>query len=90
MTAGPGNEILQAFRGAWPILPIRRGFRCPDAPADRGNRARRGRPALRGEEDIRRLPDGMMAIADTHGVQCLIRDAGRPDGARRRLPDRFP
>lgn len=44
---------------------------------------------LRGEEDIRRLPGGMLLIADTHGVQFLIRDAGRLDGASKRLLDRF-
>ncbi len=44
---------------------------------------------LRGEEDIRRLPGGMLLIADSHGVQFLVRDAGQLDGASRRLLDRF-
>lgn len=44
---------------------------------------------LRGEEDIRRLPGGMLLIADSHGVQFLIRDAGRLDSASKRLLDRF-
>ena len=44
---------------------------------------------LRGEEDIRRLPGGMLLIADSHGVQFLIRDAGRLDGPSKRLLDRY-
>ena len=44
---------------------------------------------LKGEEDIRRLPGGMLLIADQHGVQFLIRDPGRLDRPSRRLLDRF-
>jgi hypothetical protein len=44
---------------------------------------------LKGEEDIRRLPGGMLLIADSHGVQFLIRDLALLDRDSRRLLDRF-
>lgn len=44
---------------------------------------------LKGEEDIRRLPGGMLLIADSHGVQFLIRDLSALDRPSRRLLDRF-
>ena len=44
---------------------------------------------LKGEEAIRRLPGGMLLIADSEGVQFLIRDPARLDRASRRLLDRF-
>lgn len=44
---------------------------------------------LKGEEDIRRLPGGMLLIADSHGVQFLIRDLFALDRHSRRLLDRF-
>lgn len=44
---------------------------------------------LKGEEDIRRLPGGMLLIADSHGVQFLVRDLAALDHESRRLLDRF-
>ncbi|MEW5892109.1 MAG: DUF1854 domain-containing protein [Pseudomonadota bacterium] len=44
---------------------------------------------LRGEEDIRRLPGGVLLIADSHGVQFLIRDPAKMDRHSRKLLDRF-
>ena len=44
---------------------------------------------LKGEEDIRRLPQGMLLIADSHGIQFLIRDAQALDRGSRKLLDRF-
>ncbi|WP_025917742.1 DUF1854 domain-containing protein [Herminiimonas sp. CN] len=44
---------------------------------------------LKGEEDIRRIgPDGLI-IADSHGVQYLVRDLQQLDKASRKLLDRF-
>lgn len=44
---------------------------------------------LRGEEDIRRLSGNTLMIADTHGIQYLIRDLLALDHHSRRLLDRF-
>jgi hypothetical protein len=44
---------------------------------------------LKGEEDIRRLGASSLLIADSHGIQFLIRDLGALDKASRRLLDRF-
>lgn len=44
---------------------------------------------LRGEEDIRRLPGGVLLIADAHGIQYLLRDPHALDRHSRRLLDRF-
>lgn len=44
---------------------------------------------LRGEEDIRRLPGGVLLIADAHGIQYLLRDLHALDRHSRRLLDRF-
>lgn len=44
---------------------------------------------LKGEEDIRRLNHGTLLIADSHGIQFLVRDIGTLDRASRRLLDRF-
>jgi hypothetical protein len=44
---------------------------------------------LRGEEDIRRLGHTALLIADSHGIQFLIRDLGSLDRASRKLLDRF-
>ncbi|QSI75728.1 DUF1854 domain-containing protein [Niveibacterium microcysteis] len=44
---------------------------------------------LRGEEDIRRLAGSTMLIADSHGIQFLIRDPQALDRHSRRLLDRF-
>lgn len=44
---------------------------------------------LKGEEDIRRIGDGRLLIADSHGIQFLIRDVGALDKGSRKLLDRF-
>lgn len=44
---------------------------------------------LKGEEDIRRLTQTMLMIADAHGIQFLIRDLSALDKPSRRLLDRF-
>jgi hypothetical protein len=44
---------------------------------------------LKGEDDIRRLTDGGVLIADAHGIQFRIRDLVQLDKASRRLLDRF-
>lgn len=44
---------------------------------------------LKGEEDIRRLSATMLLIADSHGVQFLIRDLHALDRHSRKLLDRF-
>ncbi|HRO61505.1 MAG TPA: DUF1854 domain-containing protein [Burkholderiaceae bacterium] len=44
---------------------------------------------LEGEQEIRRLPGGILLIADREGLQFLIRDPGALDRASRRLLDRF-
>lgn len=44
---------------------------------------------LRGEEDIRRLSGPALLIADSNGIQYLIRDLGTLDRHSRRLLDRF-
>jgi len=44
---------------------------------------------LNGEEDIRRVAHGTLLIADSHGIQFLIRDAQALDKASRKLLDRF-
>lgn len=44
---------------------------------------------LRGEEDIRRIGDASLMIADTHGVQFFIRDLKKLDKTSRKLLDRF-
>jgi hypothetical protein len=44
---------------------------------------------LKGEEDIRRLVGGQLLIADSHGVQYLLRDRKALDRPSRKLLDRF-
>ncbi|HJV87520.1 MAG TPA: DUF1854 domain-containing protein [Noviherbaspirillum sp.] len=44
---------------------------------------------LKGEEDIRRIAQDTLLIADSHGVQFLIRDVQALDKASRKLLDRF-
>lgn len=63
-------------------------FACPSTWQLRTDRG----PAellLKGEEDIRRLPGGRLLIADSHGIQFLIRDVATLDRHSRRLLDRF-
>jgi len=44
---------------------------------------------LKGEEDIRRIAPSKLLIADSHGVQYLIRDQQALDKGSRKLLDRF-
>jgi len=44
---------------------------------------------LKAEEDIRRIGPSALLIADSHGVQFLVRDIGRLDRTSRALLDRF-
>ena len=44
---------------------------------------------LKGEEDIRRLTPPALLIADTHGINYLIRDRGALDAPSRKILDRF-
>ena len=63
-------------------------FACPSTwqvVTNRGSAA----VLLKGEEDIRRLSQTQLMIADTHGIQFLIRDIGSLDRHSRKLLDRF-
>jgi hypothetical protein len=44
---------------------------------------------LKGEEDIRRLSSQRLMIADSHGIEFLIRDLSCLDRQSRKLLDRF-
>jgi len=44
---------------------------------------------LKGEDDIRRLAGPALLIADSHGIQFLIRDRNVLDGHSRKILDRF-
>jgi hypothetical protein len=44
---------------------------------------------LKGEEDIRRLPDQRLLISDQHGIQYMITDRLALDRHSRRILDRF-
>jgi hypothetical protein len=44
---------------------------------------------LRGEEDIRRIGQNMLLVADSHGIHFLIRDTGGLDRHSRKILDRF-
>lgn len=44
---------------------------------------------LKGEDDIRRLVSPALLIADSHGIQFLIRDRFGMDAHSRRILDRF-
>ena len=64
------------------------GFVAPctwEVETDRGL----ARFVLKGEEAIRRLPHRALLIADSHGIQFLIRDPRTLDRRSRKLLDRF-
>lgn len=44
---------------------------------------------LKGEEDIRRLAGSALLIADSHGIQFLVRDLKALDKHSRKILDRF-
>lgn len=56
-----------------------------DVVTDRGESAF----VLKGEEDIRRLGPTALIVADSHGIQFLIRDIASLDKTSRRILDRF-
>ena len=63
-------------------------FACPSTwqvVTNRGNAVL----ILKGEEDIRRLTQTRLLIADIHGIEFLIRDTGTLDRNSRKLLDRF-
>jgi len=64
------------------------GFACPSTwkvMTDRGSTEL----TLKGEEDIRRLSRMSLMIADSHGVNFLVRDVNGLDKRSRKLLDRF-
>ncbi len=63
-------------------------FACPSTWQVVSNRGE-ATLLLKGEEDIRRLSQTCLMIADTHGIQFLIRDLGKLDRHSRKLLDRF-
>lgn len=63
-------------------------FATPSTWSVRTNRGTT-RFVLKGEEDIRRLPGGVLLIADAHGIQFLVRDVMALDRHSRKLLDRF-
>jgi hypothetical protein len=63
-------------------------FACPSTwqlLTNRGN----AELILKGEEDIRRLSQTRLLIADAHGIQFLVRDLSTLDRQSRKLLDRF-
>lgn len=63
-------------------------FACPSTwqvQTDRGAAELR----LKGEEDIRRLSQTRLLIADANGIQFLVRDLNQLDKHSRKLLDRF-
>ncbi|MGV3742532.1 MAG: DUF1854 domain-containing protein [Burkholderiaceae bacterium] len=56
-----------------------------DVETDRGP----AKLVLKGEEDIRRIGQVTLLIADAHGVQYLVRDIQKLDRGSRKLLDRF-
>ena len=56
-----------------------------EVTTDRGDT----RLVLKGEEDIRRLGRGALLIADSHGIQFMVRDIGALDRKSKRLLERF-
>jgi len=64
------------------------GFATPstwEVETDRGDTSF----VLKGEEDIRRLGAAALLIADSHGIQFLVRDLFALDRHSRKLLDRF-
>jgi hypothetical protein len=63
-------------------------FACPSTWQLRTDRGA-GELILKGEEDIRRLSPTRLLIADSHGIQFLVRDMSALDRHSRKLLDRF-
>ena len=63
-------------------------FACPSIWQVHTNRGA-AELTLKGEEDIRRLSRTRLLIADSHGIQFLVRDLNELDRLSRKLLDRF-
>jgi hypothetical protein len=91
----PGmREIIEADLRSREFVPeIERilgvsGFACPSTWQILTNRGQ-AELVLKGEEDIRRLSQARLLIADTNGIQFLVRDLTTLDKHSRKLLDRF-
>lgn len=90
----PLRALLEEALGAREFMPeIERlekvsSFATPSTWQVRTDRGE-ARFVLKGEEDIRRLPGGILLIADANGIQYLIRDLFALDRHSRKLLDRF-
>ncbi|GBG01258.1 hypothetical protein AZSI13_05850 [Azospira sp. I13] len=93
LAEGPRELIREelASREFMPVISRIRhvsSFATPstwDVETDRGN----ARLVLKGEDDIRRLAQNALLIADSHGVQYMIRDRRALDKASRKFLERF-
>ena len=63
-------------------------FACPSVWQVQTNRGA-AELTLKGEEDIRRLSKTRLLIADSHGIQFLVRNLDELDRHSRKLLDRF-
>ena len=88
------REIIEAELAAREFMPVINriagvsGFATPcvwEVETNRGETSF----TLKGEEDIRRLPNSALLIADSHGIQFLIRDLKGLDKHSRKILDRF-
>ncbi|MCH2219572.1 MAG: DUF1854 domain-containing protein [Dechloromonas sp.] len=91
----PGmREIVEADLRSREFVPeIERildvsGFACPSTWQVQTNRGQ-AELVLKGEEDIRRLSQTRLLIADANGIQFLVRDLTTLDKHSRKLLDRF-
>ncbi|HTH44273.1 MAG TPA: DUF1854 domain-containing protein [Oxalicibacterium sp.] len=88
------RSLLQEELGSREFLPeIRRikqvsGFASPSTWQVETNRGD-ATLVLKGEDDIRRIGDVTLMIADAHGVQFLIRNLKKLDKPSRKILDRF-
>ena len=92
--SAPLRELLEAHLSSREFVPEIKAIRSVSSFAtpsiwivdtDRGET----RLVLKGEEGIRRLARSRLLIADSHGVQYLVRDIGALDRHSRKLLDRF-
>ena len=88
------RNLLEAELGSREFIPEIKSllrvstFATPsiwEVETDRG----RTRFTLRGEDDIRRLEQHALIIADSHGIHFLVRDIQQLDKHSRKLLDRF-
>ncbi|MFC7515287.1 DUF1854 domain-containing protein [Herbaspirillum sp. GCM10030257] len=91
---GPVRELLEEELKSREFLPVIKRIRdvstfaVPstwEVETDRGV----ARFVLKGEEDIRRVAESTLLIADSHGVQYLLRNTEALDKASKKLLDRF-